>query len=224
MFQDLGHALGKIFGLAARPFGGIPQFEMAAHSQKHDIAGQAGCIAQLRRDQDAARAVHIHILGIAEQQALQGTGRHGELGYLLAFFFPCVAGVHKQTAIGMAREGQATFDLGNERVTVPGRDRDPPFGIQRESTATLEQNSSPLFYTKTYFSPLYGMECNRSSASLQFFQLQQVLSAACESGVKKICSEIKKLAKYLQVLCHEMRKDCPEGFAITDTSRGRKQE
>src|SRR5690606_16010467 len=61
--------------------------------------------------------------------------------------------------------------------------------------------SSPLFCTKSYFSPLYGNGYDWSRATLQFFQLQQALSGMSVDAQKKIAREIKKLGEDLKVLC-----------------------
>jgi hypothetical protein len=116
----------------------------------------------------------------------------------------------------MTSKGQAAFNLGHKRVTMPGRNGDPTLSIQRERTASLEQIFSPLYCTKTYFSPLYGKEWNWSSASLQLFQLQQALSAVVLGADFEIRSEIKKLAASLQVLCYTTSRDKPVALAFAD--------
>src|SRR5690606_22810764 len=127
--------------------------EVPSHSQKHDFARKAGRLAQLWCDQDAARTVHIDVLGIAQQQALQGSGGSRESGDLLALLFPDVAGIDQEASIGVSREGQATLDLRTKRVMMPGRNRDPPLGIQCECAASLEHLFIPTFLHKILLCP-----------------------------------------------------------------------
>src|SRR5690606_1395865 len=151
--EGVRHALCKRFGFGARPFGRIPQFEVPPHSQKHDFARHSRRLAQFGRHQDAAGAVHFDVLGVAQQKTLQRPGRSRKSRDLFAFLFPDVAGVDQQAAIGMPGKGQTPLDLRLERVTMPGRNRDPPLGIQRECAASLKHLFIPTFLHKILLFP-----------------------------------------------------------------------
>ncbi|MCY1378870.1 hypothetical protein D9M69_665380 [compost metagenome] len=116
---------------------------MRAQTEQHHIARHTGSVAQFRRDQDPAGAVQFHVLSVAQQQPLQRAGRHGKGGDLLALLFPLGPRVDQQAAVRVASQGQPAFGLRHERVTMPGRNRDPSLGIQRERAASLKHHFYP---------------------------------------------------------------------------------
>src|SRR5690606_29598402 len=153
IIEGVGHALCQRFGFGTRPLGRIPQFEVPTHTQQHDFARQPRRLAQLGGHQNAARTVHVDVLGVTQQQALQRPGRGGKSGDLFALLFPDIAGIDQEATIGMPGEGQPALDLRTKRVTVPGRNRDPPLGIQCECAASLEHLFIPTFLHKILLCP-----------------------------------------------------------------------
>ena len=73
---------------------------------------------------------------------------------MFAFGFPFGTGVHQKASIWMTSQRQAAFSLLDQSVAMPSRNIDPTLRIERESTAALKHQFTPLKYTKTYFSPL----------------------------------------------------------------------
>lgn len=145
----------------------VPQLEVRAHAQQHQIAIQLCRFAKFGRHEQAAGAVEIDIGRIAEQQSPQRAGGVRPTRNLLAPRFPCGARIDQQTTIGVAGHREPTVAAGRERVTMSARHRQPSLAVERQLRSALEHvpvvgsrrgtrlaHYPPLFYTAR----LYGVE------------------------------------------------------------------
>ena len=94
-------------------------------------------LTQLGRHQHAAGGIHVHVHGVTEEIAAVPERLHGQTGNLVAERLPLGATEYHQTPVGVARDGELVLAF-NQGVTVPGRHRQPPLGIEIERRNTLK--------------------------------------------------------------------------------------
>jgi len=100
-----------------------PQLEMAAHAQQNGFFGDLGGVAQFRRNQHTARAVHVHIHGIAQKDTFPPMRGHRQSCHALAKFLPFTAWEQHQASVRVAGDGELPGRGRTQHVTVPGGHR-----------------------------------------------------------------------------------------------------
>ncbi|MNH38718.1 hypothetical protein D3C79_997950 [compost metagenome] len=94
---------------------------MVAHPQQHRFLAQAHGLTQFGRDQHAARPVHVHVHGVAQEDAFPPLRGHGQLRDAIAKLQPLGPGEKHETTMGVFGDGDLTLGHFIQGVTVPGR-------------------------------------------------------------------------------------------------------
>src|SRR5437763_3886413 len=74
------HHLGLVRGMALR----VPELEMAAHAEQHDVAHETRGGAQLGSDENARRRVDVDVHRVAEEDPLPAARIHRQGGDTIA--------------------------------------------------------------------------------------------------------------------------------------------
>jgi hypothetical protein len=116
----------------------------ALADQRHGLL-EVGELAECGRDEDAARAVELGLLGVADDEALPPArllveaGEGGELG---ADRREGGLGVKQQAAIGVRRQNNAP-GARSERFPMPRGDREPALRVEADFGRALKHLSPP---------------------------------------------------------------------------------
>jgi hypothetical protein len=115
---------------------GIPNFKEIHHAQQLHLCTNLSCFAQLRRDQHAPRAIHLHRLRMAYIQTLHPLLIHRHAQQLSAELLPSALRKHHQAAFVIARDHQLARAGRLQRFAMPRGHSHAAFGIQIQRRST----------------------------------------------------------------------------------------
>jgi hypothetical protein len=142
------------------PAGIRPEFEVIALPHQMHLFFKLCEAAELRRDQHAARRIHLLVAGKTHEETLQQRRMLFETGarkHFVADRFPGWSGIDEEAAMGMSGQDQRASGQLCERVPMPRRNRQATLRIETERGCALKHaspTSSPERARKTHFFPL----------------------------------------------------------------------
>ncbi|MCK7524942.1 MAG: hypothetical protein MZV64_48715 [Ignavibacteriales bacterium] len=111
----------------------VPELEMRAHAEQHDVAFELSRAAQLGRDEDAAGAVEVDVRRVAREGAA-AEARAGRRSRAIRSRCASHVGrrIDEQAAVRMAGEGQAAVAVRRQGIAVTAGHGKSPFAVQRQ--------------------------------------------------------------------------------------------